>query len=266
MKFIGRFLKTTLLLAALTGGFVACNKEDLGAKKALHVLVNGYNGSVDELEVWIDTVQYSKDVSNAKYSIKPGELVNFNVVYSYRTAQPEGELIIKEPVSGRILFNKPLPANSTKANYNFVYIDGKLQDLIPPAADAAANKLGFYLQYTKSADPVDIFLYRVDNTTGQEYRQHIARAVKPGSWVYVDYQASESFRTQSILRSSHLCFTRAGTTDQWAFDDSEGMSKLDASSLLLPEAGEKGLVQPYFLKPGQWQLEAARLFFYPDRS
>ncbi len=266
MKIIARFLKTTLLFTGLASGLIACNKDDLGAKKALHVLVNGYNGSADELEVWIDTVKYNKEVSNGKYSIKPGELVNFNVVYSYRTAQPKGELIIKEPVSGRVLFNKPLPANSTKANYNFVYMDGKLQDVNPPAADATTNKLGFYLQYTKSADLVDIFLHRVDNTTGQEYLEYIAKGVMPGSWVYVDYLASESFKSQSVLRSSNLCFTRTGTTDQWAFDDSEVMSKLDASSLVLPVVQEKGLVQSYFFKPGQWQLEVARLFFYPDRS
>lgn len=261
-KITYKVVVSTLLIVAMG----SCNKEDLSAPKALHVLINGYNGSADELEVWIDTVSYDKTILNGKYTLKPASLVGFNAVHTYRTAKPQGMVTIKESESGKVLLSKPMPATGTKADYYFVYVDGKIQEVTPPVADPTTNKLGFYLHGTESADLVDVFLYRKDNNDGKEYREYLAKNVKPGTWVYVDYLPAVSFKTKNDLSSSGIYFTRAGTTDQWAFTGGETMNRLDAAGMGLPVNDEKGLVEPYFIVPGGWELEKARMFFYPDRS
>lgn len=245
--------------------FVACNKEDMTGQKAMQVLVSGYNGSADEFEISIDTTRYDKTVSNGKFVLKPSSAFEFNAVYTYPTAKKPGMLSIKNPVTGQVLYHKPLPEKGTKAIFNFIYIDSKELDVNVPAADANTNKLGFYMHYTENNDPVDIFLYRKDESSGQEYREYLAKNVLPRTWVYINYLATVNFNDKNELGKSSFYITKAGTTDQWAFQDSETMSKLDASGLSLPLGGEKGLVQPYFITPGTFRLDFSRLFFYPDR-
>lgn len=164
-----------------------------------------------------------------------------------------------------MLYSKPLPQSGSKAAFNFIYVDGRAVEVNPPAADAATNKLGFCVHY-KVDTPFDISIYRQDATTGQEYRYYLAKNVKPETWIYVDYLSAENFSTANDLRAADVCFTKAGTTDQWAFDDNETKSKMGAFGLLMPVKTEKGLVPPYFVVPGSSELLYSRLFFYPARS
>lgn len=254
-------IRNIALLALLVSTLAACNKENLEAEKAFHVLVNGYNGSGNALQVAIDTTKFN----NNNYILKPASLMGFNAVYTYQS-QGERLLTITDTVTKKVLFSKPLPAAGTKANFTFIYIDGAEVDVKPPAADPATNKLGFYVQYTLGDAPFDIFLYRKDETTGKEYRQYLAKDVKPKTWIYVDYVPTADFANGNLLNTSNVFFTKAGTTDQWAFQNSEAMSKISASGLNLPLAGEKGLVQPYFLIQSSLKLEYSRLFFTPDRN
>src|SRR5690606_22976747 len=127
------------------------------------------------------------------------------------------------------------------------------------------NKLGFYIYYPTSNDPFDIFLYRKNNANGQEFREYIAKNVTPGKWVYVDYAAAENFGTKAFLGNSSVYFTKAGTTDHWAFDNDQTKSTINANGFFLPVADDKGLVQPYFIKPMPYNQGLATLFFYPDR-
>lgn len=249
-----------MLLVSVT--FAACNKEDLNREKAMQIVINGYNGTADELEVVIDTTSYSK-ASNGKFMLKPTSVLGFGVVYTYRTAK--GILSIKNPVTGKILFSKPLPETGTKASFNFVYVDGKDQEFNTPTADGNTNKLGFYLHYTESNDPVDIFLYRKNEATGEEFREYLAKHVMPKTWVYINYMAAAPFDDKNELRNASIYVTKAGTTDQWAIQDSESLSKVSVFGMGFPLPGEKGLVQPYFFAPGVSEMDRSRLFFYPDR-
>lgn len=261
MRSIIKHIVKPVLLALLATSIAACNKDNLDVEKGLQVLVNGYNGSGNALQITIDTTKYGHN----NYMIKPASLIGFNVVYTYRSLK-EKILTITDTVTKKVLLSKPLPATGTKVNFNFIYIDGREVEVNPPAADPATNKLGFYVHYTDNDEPFDIFLYRMDDATGREYRQYLAKNIKPKTWVYIDYQASPDFSTHTLLTTSQICFTKVGTIDQWAFQESEAMSKLDVSGFSFPKAGEKGLVQPYFLTPGTFRLDFARLFFYPDRS
>lgn len=265
MRAITHNIKTTILLLLLAATFAACNKEDLSGEKAMQVVLNGYNGSADELEVVIDTTGFDKTVSNGKFVLKPGLIFDFNTVYTYPAAKKPGQLSIKNPVTGNVLFSKPLPQTGTKAIFNFIYIDGKTVDTEAPAADAGTNKLGFYMYYTENDDPVDIFLYRKDESNGQEYREYLAKNVKPKTWVYINYLAGPNFDDKNKLGKSDIYFTKAGTTDQWAFRDEENQSKTSAFGMGIPLKGEKGLVQPYFVTPGPSGLDRVRLFYHPDR-
>lgn len=265
MKQLIQYMKIAGIIAMLINVLAACNKEELNPEKAIQVIISGYNGSANELEVSIDTTRYDKSLANGKFILQPASLIGFNAVYTYRDPVLRSKVTLTDPATGEIVFSKPLPASGTKACFNYIYLDGKVVEVNPPAAEATTNKLGFYIHYADSDAPFDIFLYRIDNTTGQEYREYLAKQVKRKSWIYIDYIPSADFDNKNALSNSSVCFTKAGTTDQWAFQDNETMSKVPAMGMGFPLAGEKGLVLPYFITPGSWQLEQSRLFFYPDR-
>ncbi|NML37339.1 hypothetical protein HHL17_09025 [Chitinophaga sp. G-6-1-13] len=245
--------------------FTACNKEDLQAEKAMQIIINGYNGNNNALQVSIDTTSFGPSVAGGKYIVNPSSLVSFNTVYTYPVNRPQAVLTLTDMETKAVVFSKPLPATGTKANFNFIYIDGKELAINPPATDPATNKLGFYLRYTGSDAAFDIFLYRQDAATGKEYRAYLAKNVNPNTWIYPDYVPSADFDDKNELRSANIHFTLAGTTDQWAFNDNENDSKISAFGMGFPLTGEKGLVQSYFLAHSSSQLERSCLFFQADR-
>jgi hypothetical protein len=250
-----------LLILALTG----CNKEEMNSERALQVVVNGYNGGSGNLEMAIDTTSYGASIVGGTYLMKPQSVIGTSIAYSY-FGQKQRMITLTETDSKKVLFSRPLPGTGAKATFNFIYLDGKELEINAPAPDAATNKLGIYVEYTDSDVPFDIFLYRMDNTTGQEYRCYLAKNVKPKTWIYFDYMAPADFGSKELLASSSIYFTRTGTTDQWAFQDNEALSKYSASNMSFPIIGEKGLVQPYFFVHTSGLMNRSRLFFYPDRQ
>ncbi|WP_343745283.1 hypothetical protein [Chitinophaga sp.] len=266
MKSLPKYIiNTVVLLCSIF--FFACNKEDLQAKKIMHVVINGYNGSDHAWQVSIDTTQYDVSSIHGKFIVKPTSMISFNAVYtSPLNHQGIQTLTITDTATKAVIFSQPLPSSGTKANFNVVYLDGKALAINPPSADAATNKLGFYVRYTNNDAPFDIFLYRKDASTGKEYKVYIAQNIKPNTWVYADYLPSPDFDTKNKQDAATIYFTKAGTTDQWAFGDDEESSKVAAFGMNLPLTGERGLVQPYFLIHNPIQLEATRLYFYPDRT
>ncbi|PST83663.1 hypothetical protein C7T94_14105 [Pedobacter yulinensis] len=248
-------------LALLCSAFGACKKEKQDVERAMHIVLNGYNGSAGPWQIAIDTVKYTAN----NYSYNPGTTGTFNIVFPYR-GEKERFLTITDTDTKKVLYSKPLPQSGSKAAFNFIYADGRIVEVNPPAADPALNRLGFYVQYSIDNAPFDISMYRKDATTGQEYRYYLAKNVKPKTWVYVDYLPVEHFSTTNDLRATDICFTKAGTTDQWAFEDTETKSQTSAFGFLMPVNAEKGLVQPYFVVPGPGGLLFSRLFFYPERS
>ena len=261
-----QFIKNITIIALIAGLFTACNKEDLDVEKAMHIVVNGYNGGANDLQMSIDTTQYGIAVRSGAYIMQPAAVISQNLVYSYRS-EKKRMLTLTDIVTQQVVYSREVPANSTNAVFNFIFLDGKELDINAPAADLATNKLGFYIHYTSSNEPFDIFLYRRDNTTGQEFRSYLAKNVTPGKWVYLDYAVPADFNTKQIISTSSasLCFTKAGTTDQWAFDNDQNKSTAPANSMGLPVEDEKGLVQPYFFTPLPYGQGLFNLFFYPDR-
>ncbi|PWG80322.1 hypothetical protein [Pararcticibacter amylolyticus] len=262
MKVLKKYIRTTLLSVLLISTLSACNKEDQDVEKAMHIIVSGYNAGDSPLMISIDTTRYNR----TNDIVKPTSLIGLNAVYTY-TTQKERLLTITDTVTQKVLYSKALPVSGSKANFNFVYLDGHELEIQTPTADPATNKLSFYIQYTADDSPFDIFLYRMDNDTGTEHRQYLARNVKSRTWINLNYVPDEYFSDYNAVRAGSICFTKTGTTDQWAFNQDENMSKLDASGLILPKAGEKGLVLPYFVvHDATSKLTYTRLFFYPDRS
>lgn len=265
MKHTNKYFKIPVMLLFLSVAFMACNKENLDAEKAMQIIVNGYNGGAVDLEMSVDTTVYGTGVANGSYLFKAGSIMGASIAYKY-AGQKERMFTLFEKDTKRVLLNRPLPATGTKAMFNFIYLDGREMEINPPAPDANTNKLGFYVQYTDSDAPFDVFLYRRDNTTGQEYRQYLVKNIRPKTWIYFDYMATADFGSSSLLGNSSIYFTKAGTTDQWAFQDSEALSKYNASAMSFPLSGEKGLVQPYFFAHNFGLMNRSRLFFYPDRQ
>ena len=265
MKRIVKTIKLSVLSLFLSVAFMACNKEDLEAEKGMQIVVNGYNGAASNLEMTIDTTKYDGSVSNGAYLTKPQSIIGTSIAYSY-FGQRQRMLTLTETGTKKVVFSSPLPETGTRAVFNFIYLDGKELEINSPAADPETNKLGFYMQYTDGDAPFDVFLYRMDNTTGQEYRYYLAKNVRPKTWIYFDYIAPVDFGSKNLLASSSIYFTKTGTTDQWAFQDTEALSKYGASFMSFPLDGEKGLVQSYFFVHTSGLMNRSRLFFYPDRQ
>ncbi|EDM37750.1 hypothetical protein PBAL39_15034 [Pedobacter sp. BAL39] len=265
MKTINSYAKLPALFMLVILMLTSCNKEKLDSERALQVVVNGYNGGVNTLEMTIDTTGFGAGISNGKYLLNPSSIIGTSIAYSF-FGEKQRMLTLSEVESKKVVFSKPIPNTGTKAFFNFIYVDGKELEINPPTADASTNKLGFYVQYADSDMPFDIFLYRMNNVTGQEYRYYLAKNVKAKGWIYIDYIAPADFGDKSSLGISSIFFTKTGTVDQWAFQDNEAMSKISASSMSFPLSGETGLVLPFFFAHQQGLLNRSRLFFYPDRQ
>lgn len=260
-----KYIKNIASITLFAGLFAACNKEDLDTGNAIQIVVNGYNGGANALQMSIDTTQYDVGVGYGKYILKPASIIGSGLVYTYRSNKKR-MFTLTDTITRQVVYSRELPDNSTKGLFNYIFLDGKELEINPPVANPATNKLGFFIYYPTSNEPFDIFLYRQDNTTGQEFRTYLAKDVTPGKWLYLDYVVPADFSTQNVISSgATLCFTKAGTTDQWAFDNDQNISTVQAGSLLLPVEDEKGLVQPYFIKPMSYGQGVAKLFFYPDR-
>ncbi len=69
-------------------------------------------------------------------------------------------LKIKDLISGKDVYQQQLILNNSDLErfFQFVLIDGHQLEVKPPAADAATNKVGFYIHYPQSSDPIDVFL------------------------------------------------------------------------------------------------------------
>ncbi|MFN0293111.1 hypothetical protein [Pedobacter helvus] len=261
------YIKSIALIILVAGLFTACKKEELNAEKAMQIVVNGYNGSSNALQLSIDTTVYDVNTNYGSYIMRADAVISQNVVYTYRS-EKKRMLTLTDTVTKQIVFSRELPADSPKGLFNYIFLNGKELEINAPAADPTTNKLGFYVHYPTSNEPFDIFLYRVDNTTGTEYRTYIAQNVKPGTWTYVNYDVPANFNNSRIIGNSGatVCFTKAGSTNLWAFDNDQSKSSILASSLLLPVENEKGLVQPYFYTPSLVSQGLSRLFFYPERQ
>lgn len=261
-----QYIKNLAIALLVTIAFTACNKEDLDSGTAVEIVVNGYNGGANALQMSIDTTQYGIAVRYGAYIMKPGAIISQNLVYTYRSSKKR-MLTLTDTITKQVVYSKELPASGSKAAFNFIFLDGKELDINAPAAAPTTNKLGFYIHYTASNEPFDISLYRKDNATGQEFRAYLAKNVTPGKWIYLNYAVPADFGTQHIISNSNASvhFTKAGTINEWAFDNDEGKSKASANNMFLPVDDEKGLVLPYFYTPSQYDQGLSKLFFYPDR-
>ncbi|HVI46087.1 MAG TPA: hypothetical protein VM802_14520 [Chitinophaga sp.] len=240
-----------LRLLVLLMMFTACNKDE-ELMKAVNVEVWGYNVGDAELETSIDTTVYRD------FTTQPNKPVIFSRVYTYPPAKKEVLLKMKDKTSGKDVFQRQLTLGTSELElfFPFVLINGNELKIEPATADPATNKLSFYIHYPQSNDALDIFL---KNGAGQIV--YIAQNVKSGTWIHASYLPKEGFKDKD--KQYTLCFTKAGTTDSWYFEDGEGKSMIDEHSLMFPKNEEKGLVRAYFVTPGAAQLEVARLFKRP---
>ncbi|MBO9633110.1 MAG: hypothetical protein J7578_08320 [Chitinophagaceae bacterium] len=251
MKKIKSNIQTFSLAFLLLWTFVACNKE-VDATKVISVELKGFNIGDAELEISIDTVVFSKE------KVSPNMELNFAKVYAYPSSQKEISLKIKDINSGKEVYNQPLDLNNNELEkfFQFIWIDGKQLEVKPPAADPATNKIGFYIHYPQSNDPIDIFM---QNDEGQI--AYLARNVQPSTWLYSDYLTSEGFKNPNA--NYNIYFTKAGTTDTWAFAENQWMSTAYANGIFLPQDGQTGKVCSIFVTPGTVDLRAVRLFKRP---
>ncbi|RZM29576.1 MAG: hypothetical protein EOO88_04420 [Pedobacter sp.] len=234
-------------LAFAVIGMAACNKDEL-TQKAVSVEIKGYNIGSGELEVSIDTVVYDK------FRTAPNKLLNFGRVYTYPSSRAQAVLKIKDLASGREVYQAQLDLekNDFERFFPFVLIDGSPLAINAPVVDPSTNKMVFYIHYPQSSDLIDVFMR---NDVGQQV--YIAKNVAPGTWTSGDYLTTDGFRDAN--KDYTWCFVKAGTLDQWAFND-EYLSVFRTGTLAVPKNDEKGRVQSYFVTPASNQLDIVSLF------
>ncbi|MFA4869969.1 MAG: hypothetical protein WC623_17355 [Pedobacter sp.] len=241
-------IKRLALFTALVMALSACNKDELSTR-AVSVQVRGYNIGNSELEIAIDTVVYDK------FKTGPNTLLNFGKVYTYSSSKEQALLKIKDATTGKEVYQSQLELNAggLEQFFPFVYINGATLEIKAPAADPSTNKMAFYIYYPQSNDPMDIYM---KNKNGDIV--YIAKNVVPGTWGYSDYVTTTGFT--SAEDNYDWFFVKAGTTNQWAFNDSEWMSQFSTGTLFIPKKSEKGRVQTYFVTPASNQLDVVSLF------
>lgn len=241
-------MKRLMLLAIAAAGLASCNKEEIKTK-AVSIQIRGYNIGNSNLEVSMDAVVYDK------FKTEPDKQLNFGKVYTYPASQGQGLLRIKDVISGKEVFQNQLNLNTPELErfFPFVFINGSPLEIKAPAADPSTNKMAFYIYYPQSNDGIDVFMKNKEGKT-----VYIARNVKPATWTYADYVTTEGFKDPNETYTWY--FVKTGTTDQWAFNDSEGLSNCGTNQLYLPKKGETGRVQTYFVTPASNQLDAVSLF------
>lgn len=224
--------------------FLACNKEK-EVTKAVSIQIKGYNIGNSELEVTIDSAVYDK------FKTLANKQIDFAKVFTYPSLRNEATLKIRDVVAGKEVYRQQIKLNTSELNrfYSFIYLNGSPLEIKPPASDPSTNKMAFYLHYPQSDDAIDVFLKNQAGKTA-----YIAKNIKPNQWAYADYVAAED------LKDATIYFTKAGTTDQWAFNSSEQFSKSPIGTMQLPKLGEKGLSCSYFATPSTNQLDVVRLF------
>jgi hypothetical protein len=252
MKQIISNIKKSGLVVLLMAGLNACNKE-VDATKAISIEIKGFNIGNAELQITVDTLVYRN------FQVAPNEELNFGKVFTYPSSKNEVTLKIKDLISGKDVYQQQLVLNNSDLErfFQFVLIDGHQLEVKPPAADPATNKVGFYIHYPQSSDLIDIY---IKNEEGQLV--NLAQNVPPSTWVYTDYLTQQGFENPNT--NYDIIFTRAGTTDVWAFNDNEYMSQTSEDAMFLPQNGQKGLVCSYFVTPGSIDLRLVRLFKRPE--
>lgn len=244
MNNIKRIAFFTAMVVALT----ACNKDEI-TTKAVSIQIGGYNIGNSELQVTIDTVVYDK------FKTAPDKLLNFRNVYTYPSTKGQAVLKIKDLVSGKEVYQNTLTLGNKDLErfFPFVFLNGSPLEIKAPAADPSTNKIALYVHYPPSDDALDVYM---KNEKGEMVS--IAKNVKPGTWSYSEYVTTTGFTNTSSSYTWH--FVKAGTIDQWAFNDDAYMSQFSTGTLSIPKKGEKGRVQTYFVTPTTNQLDIAALF------
>ena len=248
MKQIILNIKKWGLFALLLTAITACNKE-ADVTKAVSIEIKGFNIGNAELQISVDTLVYRN------FQVAPNQELNFGKIFTYPSSTNEVALRIKDLSSGKEVYTQQLKLNNSDMErfFQFVLIDGHQLELKPPAADPATNKIGFYIHYPQSSDPIDIIM---KNTEGQMV--YLAQNVQPSTWVYTAYLTQAGFENPNTNYT--LNFTKAGTTDAWAFNDNEYMSQSSEDAMFMPQSGQKGRVCSYFVTPGTVDLRVVRLF------
>ena len=237
-----------MLFIAMAIAVAACNKDEI-TTKAVSIQIGGYNVGNSELQVTIDTVVYDK------FKTVPDKLLNFRNVYTYPSTKGQAVLKIKDLVAGKEVYQHTLTLGNKDLErfFPFVFLNGSPLEIKAPSADPSTNKIALYIHYPPSNDVLDVYM---KNEKGETVS--IAKNVKPGTWSYSEYVTATGFSNASSNYTWH--FVKAGTVDQWAFNDDAYMSQCSTGTLSIPKKGEKGRVQTYFVTPTTNQLDVVALF------
>lgn len=153
------YIICTLAAGLLLLGSCSKGKEEFFYKEdVVPVMIKGYNGSDNYLEVKLDTfrVDYS-----------PNQPLNETLAWSFTGSQDNVMLRISEKGTRKLVLEQTLKRNDGLVKIGFLYLDGKRSDLPePPAKEDGKVKMKFLFRpiLTSYSEPVDIALVKYYST------------------------------------------------------------------------------------------------------
>lgn len=116
-----KFLHTSALLFLLLLSMAGCQRDDdfLIREEAFSMIVSGYNGSSNNLEITIDTMTL-RDQIQANASFKRTDK------YTFSNGQDQVNVVIKEKNSGKVVYEKQVKKGEYSLTIDLIYINGKL--------------------------------------------------------------------------------------------------------------------------------------------
>ncbi|MGM1430192.1 hypothetical protein ACS126_13105 [Sphingobacterium lactis] len=232
MKYLNRLY--ILLVSTMLLSLGACDKNDekfFYDTEATSILIKGYNGSNENLEVQIDTFKF-------KSLIAPNENISQTEKFIFTPDQASAKLLIKEKSTGKIILEKELKKGESQVEISVPYFDGKLLTVTPPAADPNINKVGLYIINKENNDLADIWL--VDENLSQ--LTVFGKNIAPNKWVFLDVDYTTTL-------TNYPFFYKAGSLgaeDEGYFKNNMWSSYLETNPFF-PTDGSKGQVRSFVI-------------------
>ncbi|OYD43616.1 hypothetical protein CHT99_01180 [Sphingobacterium cellulitidis] len=210
----------------------ACDKNDekfFYDTEATSILIKGYNGSNENLEVQIDTFKF-------KNLITPNGYISQTEKFIFTPDQASAKLLIKEKSTGKIILEKELKKGESQVEISVPYFDGKLLTVTPPAADPNINKVGLYIINKENNDLADLVI------EDSEFNPLtiIGRNIEPNKWQYYDVDFS------TRLNDLFPVFYKSGNKGIGYFFDDVYRSYISGNPFF-PTDGSKGQVRSFVI-------------------
>lgn len=151
-------IKNSTIIGLLILLLAGCEKADnfLVREAALTVSLSGYNGSRNGLDVLVDTFKLG-------YPIAADAAFKQSAKYSFREGQEHVQLMVKEQLTGKLIYERQVKAGEYTVRVDLIYVNGKVVEKPALPAKTEGAKQISYLFIPKATNydkDIDIAYYK----------------------------------------------------------------------------------------------------------